>query len=235
MGKKVSLKSLFQYIFLESKENVKVKDQLLESKNRHGVCHIDLPLNTSQAATLFEWKLKIVQISSRKETYTRRIGEIVIEHVENEILLGISNKKQDVLISSKTGISMGRGSYFNSYTEHMPVKLIMKQDDIITFQFDCTTGTFFVRKNDDCRILLGYVKNLKSLQTNPFYPCVRFESSGDIIEILSAGPIHNLIYSTPLAVSKSHLNIISTSDPLTVLFMLFAVCIACYLKNIYKK
>ena len=202
---------------LKTNNNVKVNGQFLESKGSNGICFIDLPLNSNQAATLFEWKLKILKIGSWKEHYAERVGEIK---------LGISSRQEDVLLSNKSDVVIGAGTSFKLTLEK--IKFTMKQADIFSFQFDCTTGTLFVQKNDENRILLGYVNDLTSLQTCPFYPSVKFESKGDKIEILSASPVHNLIYSRPTA-------IISTSEPAAVVCMFLAVCIACYSIYRYKK
>ena len=91
------------------------------------------------------------------------------------------NSNQYAFISSKSGeIINGLNVQFNKEQKDLTVT----ESDILLFQFDCTTGTLFMRKNDECRILLGYVNDLQSFQTNPFYPWVKFEGKGDKIEIL---------------------------------------------------
>ena len=219
---------------------------MLESKDKDGQCYIDLPLGSNQAATYFEWKLRVTKIGLHKKkykqktydrqqtiaTYDRRGTCKDVEYykeVENEIDFGIttSHSHQFALISSKSGNIIGSGLNLNAENWKMGA---LKESDILSFQFDCTTGTCFVRKNDESRILLAYVNDLEKLQTDPFYPWVKFERKGDKIEILSAGPIHNSIHSTPKVVSKA-----SNSNRATVWFMIIAVCIACYFKYISKK
>ena len=221
---------------LKTNNNVKVNGQFLESKGSNGICFIDLPLNSNQAATLFAWKLKILKIGSRKEHYAERVGDHqqrTTIKFENEIKLGISSRQEDVLLSNKSDVVVGAGTSFKLTLEK--IKFTMKQADIFSFQFDCTTGTLFVQKNDENRILLGYANNLESIRTCPFYPSVKFESKGDKVEILSASPVHNLIYSRPTAISGSYLNIFQTPEPAPVLCMLLAVCITCYSIYRYKK
>ena len=195
-----------------------MKGQLLESSGTNGLCYIDLPLNSNQAATRFEWKLRIIKIGHREEQETHRnynyargryVNEIKTRLIDNDIKIGFSNLQQHLFISTKSGSLQLTGSEtaFKRPEKNGP---IVNYGDILLFEFDCTTGTFFVQKNDECRTLLGYVNDLKSLQTKTFYPCVRLEREGDTIEILSAGPIFNSIHSTPIPISKSYLNIIST-------------------------
>ena len=217
-------------------EPVEIKGHMVESKDYLGQCSIDLPLNSNQAATYFEWKLKVTKIGSKKEKRTQRTYDrqrrvnVDVEstvRVENEIKFGIKNPNQYVFISSKSGeIINGLNLKYHKEQKYLTVT----ESDILLFQFDCITGTLFMRKNDEPRTLLGYVNDLKSPQTSPFYPWVKFEGKGDKIEILSAGPVHNSIHSTPIVVSKS-----SNSNQASVWFMLFAVCIACYSKYMYKK
>lgn len=214
-------------------ENVVVNGQVLESKGHFGVCKIDLPLNSNQAGTLFEWKLKIICIGSRIKTYAERVGifgeyDSVTRNVDNEIKIGISSIQDDVFLSNRSDIGtvQGRGTSFKLNTEKIRVNI--SQDDIFSFQFDCTSGTLFVQKNDECRILLGFVKHVQCLPKNTFFPCVKFECPGDRIELLSAGSIHNSVYSPPIYKSP-------TSNNSSVWFMLFAVCIVYYSNFIYKK
>ena len=223
---------------LDSSKRVGIKGNMLESKDKLGECLIDLPLSSNEAATHFEWKLRVTKIGFKKEnqttsTYNHPRGYQLVESivkVENKIKFGIQNSNQYAVICGKTGNLTGNGLNFNFITAKEQKSIIVKESDVLLFQFDCTTGTLFVRKNDESRILLTYVNDLQSLEADPFYPCVKFERKGEKIEILSAGPVHNSIHSTPLVVSKS-----SNSNQASVWFMLFAVCIACYSKYMYKK
>lgn len=217
---------------LKPSDNVVVNGQVLESKGHNGLCKIDLPLNSNQAGTLFEWKLKILHIGSRIKTYSENIGifgeyDNVTRNVDNEIKLGISSIQDDIFLSNRFdfGTVQGRGTIFKFNKEKIRVNI--SRDDIFSFQFDCTSGTLFAQKNDECRILLGFVKNVQCLPKNTFFPCVKLECPGDRIELLSAGSIHNSIYSTPISNS-------STSNKSSVWFMLFAACIVYYSNYIYK-
>ena len=209
---------------------------MVESKDYLGQCSIDLPLSSNQAATRFEWKLKIIKIGSKKEkrrlrTYDhqRRINNDMetTVRVENVIKFGIKNSNQYAFISSKSG-DIINGLNLVQLEERKD--FTVTESDILSFQFDCTIGTLFMRKNDESRTLLAYVNDLQRLQTDPFYPWVKFEGKGDKIEILSAEPIHNSIHSTPIVDLKS-----SNFNQTSVWCMLFAVCIACYSKYMYQK
>ena len=233
-GEHVFLNLYNFHLILDSGKNVEIKEHILESKDKEGQCFIDLPINSNQAATYFEWKLRVAKIGYKKEKYTRKTFDPHrrtyhnVEDtmkVENEINFGIKNSNRFVLISSKSGHLTGNWNLNAEYKN-----FALKESDILLFQFDCTTGTLFLRKNDESRILLGYVDNLEKLKTDPFYPWVKFERKGDKIEILSAGPLHNSIHSTPKVVSKS-----ANYNQATVWFMIVAVCIACYSKYIYRK
>ena len=174
-----------------------VKNNVVESTSSNGVCFIDLPLNSNQAFTHFEWKLKILQVG-RYDT------------IENEIKVGISCGANEVYLSTKKGRLYGdENSIMRLNKEEVKTtsigKITFKPDDILSFQFDTMAGSLFVKKNNGDRILMAYVKNLDSLRTNTFYPCVGFENNGDKIEILSAGPLHNSIH-TALMESKPDLN-----------------------------
>ena len=220
-----------------------VNGQVLESKGQNSLCKINLPLNSNQAATLFEWKLKIVHVGNRVEKGRVNGGRDNYHSsklVENEIQLGISSKQDSVFLSNRSDTVGGHGIY-PSFASHVKghgynlrynvqrhsVKKIFEQADVLTFQFDCTSGTLFVQINDEYRILLGFLKDVKSLQTDPFYPCVKFECPGDKIELLSAGPIHNFIHSFPIANSKS----LTSNQASSVWFMIFAVCFAYYFNS----
>jgi len=203
--------------------------QVLESKGQNAMCKINLPLNSNQAATFFEWKLKIIHVGNRVENYVKRVDyysnytENVRKLVENEIQLGISSIQDCVFLSNRSDTVKGRGTNFK-YNEEK-IRVTFHLADVFSFQFDCTSGTLFVQKNDECRILIGFLKDVKSLQTDLFYPCVKFECPGDKIELLSAGPIHNLIYSFPTASSST------SNQASSVWFMIFAVCFAYYFNS----
>ena len=111
-----------------------------------------------------------------------------------------------MFVSSKTGKSTAEwnsanGSNIEAMHGSSQVPLFT-EGEVLSFNFDCITGTLFLQKSDNSRFLLGYVKNLQNLDDDPLYPCVKFENKGDTIEILSAGPIHNSIHTIP-KISKS--------------------------------
>lgn len=213
-------------LYLELNSNIVLKNQFVISNDLNGLCYIDLPINSNQAATYFEWKLRIVkkgfkEINNYHQPYK----------IENEIKVGISNLKHDILLSTKSGNLFGDGMSMQLNVKKTDVNV--KEADILLFQFDCKTGTLFFQKNDQRRILLAYINDLGELQKDTFYPCVRFERGGDTIEILSAGPIHNSIHSTPTTVSRSYWNIISSiylfiNKHEIVLVLIISVCFAYY-------
>ena len=48
---------------------------MVESKDYLGQCSINLPLNSNQAATHFEWKLRVTKIGYKKEKHRQRKAE----------------------------------------------------------------------------------------------------------------------------------------------------------------
>ena len=135
---------------LDSNINVDIKGHTLGSTDDLGQCIIDLPLSSNQAATHFEWKLRVTKIGSKKEkhkerTYDRQRGyDVDVEstvRVENEIKLGIKNSNQYAWISNTRGILT---SGLNLKMNKRKKSVAVKESDVLLFQFDCTTGTFFV-------------------------------------------------------------------------------------------
>ena len=235
----------FKFIYLEWTKNVELKDEFLNSNGPDGLCYIDLPLNSDQAATLFEWKLRIIKIGCKEERYSHDrytdrgyVRETRTRQIENDIKIGFSNLQQGVWLSSKSGSIQLTGSGDSTEAALKRPECsgpTVKQADILSFQFDCRTGTFFVQKNDECRILIGYINDSKYLKKT-FYPCVQFANGGDTIEILTAAPIYNSIHATPIAISKSYLSIISTlylySLSIKSAFCLFFIKTKSYMKSL---
>ena len=185
----------------------------MKSKNCTGECCIDLPLNLKQSATYFEWKLRIVKFGFKNVTnehgnlahhqngQRRYYSTTNSMKIANEIKFGVSSSRQSLFVSSRSGKSTAEwnsanGSNIEAMQGSSQVPLFT-EGEVLSFNFDCVTGTLFLQKSDNSRFLLGYVKNLQNLDDNPLYPCVKFEKKGDTIEILSAGPIHNSIHTTP--------------------------------------